>query len=488
MVKKSFLTVLLVAIGIFAVSTAQAAWIDGLSNAAGPTSPTTIYVNPGGLGDALIYGYYNARGSFNYLRVVNTNTSVGVGAKIRFREGDDSNEVFDFFICLSAGDQWSAWIIGDTDAANPAVLLWFDDDTPTFPDPQDNNTVLDNFFAAQAFKHGSTGAARAVSANDTKEGYYEIIGVSSWADTPGATKTIRTPRACGEQLGLPNVDEIGGTGTPYPNGFTAVARVDVPNGLMGNHVIFDISDSTGAYGYNATALAEFRNAIVANPGLGTDDPPRLSDATEGLVAVNFILTKQFAYALYDIGDLLIGNSDIINTFPTRRLSFELSPGGDNGPFNAGIIDFNGAICVDANNNEECDTGELKVCEQIGIALFDDAENSPQRAGFSPGTTTNPEKCFDVNYAVVGATKTALLDTALLSFKLDVSTFERGWIREDFTIDPGLDNFTVFSGVTSFGLPVISYELGAFVEGEFSWMLPLRYTTSLGLNGAAPSSN
>ncbi|MCK7509496.1 MAG: hypothetical protein MZV70_39325 [Desulfobacterales bacterium] len=60
-----------------------------------------------------------------------------------------------------------------------------------------------------------------------------------------------------------------------------------------------------------------------NPGLATDDPPRLSDATDGLVAVNFILTKSLEFALYDLENLLDGETIIINTFPTKRLSIEL---------------------------------------------------------------------------------------------------------------------------------------------------------------------
>ncbi|MCK7495056.1 MAG: hypothetical protein MZW92_31205 [Comamonadaceae bacterium] len=64
---------MLVAIGIFAFFL-QAAQVDGLANNGGPASLTAIFVNPGGIGDTLIYGYYNARGSLNFIRVVNTAT------------------------------------------------------------------------------------------------------------------------------------------------------------------------------------------------------------------------------------------------------------------------------------------------------------------------------------------------------------------------------------------------------------------------------
>ena len=107
MFKKAILTVLIAVFAVFSAGIATAGQVDGLASNNGPALPSSqdVYVNPGALGDALINGYYNARGAFNFLRVVNT-SSLGVAAKIRFREGDDSNEILDFFICLSPKDQW----------------------------------------------------------------------------------------------------------------------------------------------------------------------------------------------------------------------------------------------------------------------------------------------------------------------------------------------------------------------------------------------
>ncbi|MEW6569610.1 MAG: hypothetical protein AB1390_00325 [Nitrospirota bacterium] len=456
MIKKSFLTALLVAIGIFAFSLAQADQIDGLANSAGPASPTTIYVNPGGLGDALIYGYYNARGSFNLIRVVNVSTNTGVSAKVRFREGEDSNEVLDFFICLSAGDQWSAFLIDDGNVNNPAQLVWFDDDTPTFPDPQGNNVVTDNFLASVSL---STAAATSVTADDTKEGYLEIIGVSAWADVPGSAKVVDTPNACGETIGIFGIDEPG---------FVAPSLFDVPNVLAGNDYIFNVAAGAGTYAYNATPLANFRSTIVANPGLGTDDPPRLSDATETLNAVNYVLTKATEHAIYDISSLLGGGAMIINTFPTKRLSIELDPLGTlNGPFNdAAIIETDGEI-----------GDSVARCEQISLLVWDDAENTPgATVGFSPSEPVVRSKCDEVSVLLVGDTATALLNTELDQFNIPVTGFQLGHI--DITLT-GTGRTTTVGALTTSGLPVISYELQGFIDGFFTHMLPLRYTTQIG---------
>jgi hypothetical protein len=89
MLKKGILTLFVVALGVFAFGLANADQIDALgSGESGQFQPPTdVYVNPGGLGDALIYGYYNVRDNRdNYFNVVNTDVSNGVRARIRFIE------------------------------------------------------------------------------------------------------------------------------------------------------------------------------------------------------------------------------------------------------------------------------------------------------------------------------------------------------------------------------------------------------------------
>jgi hypothetical protein len=460
MIKKSFLTAVLVAMSIFVFGFAQAAQIDGLANFAGPASPTNIYVNPGGLGDALIYGYYNARGSLDMIRVVNTATSFGVSAKVRFREGRNSNETLDFFICLSAGDQWTAFLMDDGDDNNPASLIWYDDDTPTFPDPQGNNDATDNMLATVSL---STGAADSVTADDTKEGYLEIIGVNAWSDTPGAAKVVKTPEQCGAQIGISGV-----TATGFPkqdcNGFC-----DVPNSLAGNLYIFNIAAGAGTYAYNATPLANFRNSAVLGAGLGTDDPPRLSDASETLTAVNYVLTKATEYSIYDIETFLGGQTTIINTFPTKRLSIQLDPDTTNGPFNdEAFIDDEGRIASTTDR-----------CEPVTVQVWDDAENTPgATVGFSPSQPIVRSKCDEVSLLVVGDNAEALLDSELVQFNVPTSGFQIG--RVDITLTRA-GRTTTFLGQTTSGLPVLSYELSGFLDGYLTHMLPLRYTTIIGLD-------
>lgn len=439
MSKKSLLTVLVFVFSVFLVGSAQAVLIDGLAgNALSVDAPVTnIYVNPGGLGDALIYGYYNVRGgNLNFLRVVNTGDT-GIGAKIRFREGKNSNEVLDFFICLSGRDQWSAWIV-DGGSGQPAILYYYDNDTPTYPDPQRNNDATDNLLAQEPFR---TAAASSVTVDDTKEGYFEFIANVAWADTPGSGKVVSTPRECNSAV--INLQGIGNA-------------LEAPNTLLGNHYIFNVANGAGTYAYNATALANFANASLRG-NLGNDSAPRLSDATEGLNAVNFVLTKARQYATYDLQ--FDGQTTIINTFPTKRLSIAELVG--RGPFrdDAGILS-DGTI--------------ENRCEVVNLRIWDDAENTQTTSDdVSPRPSEEQfEKCNEVSLIVVGSGN-PVLNTDLKDITLPKGEFELGWIMEDFT---GIGRSTTVGDATTYGLPVISYELQGFLNGYYTHMLPLRYET------------
>jgi hypothetical protein len=421
MFKKSLITVMLAVFIIFAASLEQANSLpvnDGMAPVV-----TNLYVNPGGLGDALIFGYYNVKGgNLNFLRIVNTSTDKGIGGKIRFREGKDSNEVLDFFVCLSAGDQWSAWIV-DGGLGQPAILFYYDNDTPTYPDPQRDNNAANNMLATESF---IAGIPATVTKDDTKEGYFEFIANTAWADRPGAEKTVKTPEQCRAKV-------LGTSGS------------DAPNTLFGNHYIFDIANG-GTYAYNAVALAEFLNAHVQG-SLATDSDPRL-DAN--LNAVNFVLTKSVQYATYDLE--FNGGTTIINTFPTKMLT-------SGPPFD-----------VDDKN-------KMLRCQTVNLKIWNDKEESPTTTeGVSPRPREEQfQKCNEVSLVVVGTGETPALPSGLVDITLPNAGFTLGWVSEDFVTGfPTRE--TCVGGVCAQGLPVISYELQGFINGYFTQMLPLRYET------------
>lgn len=497
MLKKSFITVLFLAVCVFAaVGVAQAVQVGGMRSGSPSTAALpvalNVHVNPAGLGDALIYGYYNARGAASMIRVVNTSETTGIGAKVRFREGKNSNELLDFYICLSAGDQWTAWVVGDTSTTAPAVLYWYDNDTPTYPDPQANNSATDNQLATQSLKYGSTGAASSVTADGTKEGYLEIIPNVAWSDTPGSGKTVSTPNDCG--YAVLNSSEAP---SPTSSGLTAAwktALSDAPNTLFGSMTIFKTTSGPGTYAYNATALADFM-AFPTSGSLGVDSIPTLSNSQDTLTGVNYALTRAVQYATYDIESDLTGSTTIINTFPTKRRNIVdsgsttsaagtgLIGGSINGPFNdAAYIDSTGAISGTTT------TGR---CETVSILIWDDEENTPgSTAGFSPSTPTVKSKCDEVSLLVVGTSASSNLNSGLVAFNIDASSFKIGWVKETFSTGgtfAATSRATRYPGgggpgsMVSWGLPVIGYELQNISGTTYSNMLPLRYSTIITIN-------
>ena len=88
-----------------------AAVLAGLAGAAGIVgSAQAVNINPDGLGQVLIYPYYTTNGGNNtLLSVVNTSEDAKA-VKVRFMEGQNSQEVLDFNLYMSAFDVWAAAI------------------------------------------------------------------------------------------------------------------------------------------------------------------------------------------------------------------------------------------------------------------------------------------------------------------------------------------------------------------------------------------
>jgi hypothetical protein len=334
-----------------------------------------------------------------------------------------------------------------------------------------------------------------VTADDTKEGYFEIIANVAWADVPGPnTKVINTPNKCGKTVLVNGPAATAGTFLnvfggvdPIPS-FTPPALFDAPNTLIGDTYIFDVAAGQGTFAYNATALANFLNAPFLG-SLGVDSFPRLSDATDGLAGVNYVLAKAVEYSLYDLN--FNGQTTIVNTFPTKRLSILNSPVGGqiNGPFNdTATICTDGRIGATGHCATPYDSSDLAArCETVGVAIWDDQENTPSIKGctFSPCQVKQVtyKKCDEVSLFTIGLTAKAPLNSALVQTpQIDTTGFEMGWVSEDFTTVAG--RWTQFPATTNYayGLPAISYSLQGLIGGVFTQMLPLQYTaeSSIGL--------
>jgi len=434
MLKKLVVTLLISL--MLAAGSAWANEIDGLASSqqAAPVNLGDLYVNPGGLGDALIYGYYNARNAVTFIRIVNTDVVEGVIGKLVFRAGDNSEEVLDFIICLSPGDEWSGWILDPATFGlpnGPAILVRGGN---AYGIPADDDTItVPGTWSEVAFRHGATGADPSVTIDDTKEGYFHFIAT---AGVDNFHSAITTSEECSlEALS-------GGDG-------------DAPNSLMGSAYIFDLRGAfIPTFAYNASALANF--LVQPYAGLNTGDiNPTFSEASAGLNAVNYVLTKSNLYTLYDLEAWLSGNSDMIVTFPTKKDT---------------TIDE--TVCLpyfQLSDDERC-------CAPVAVTIWNDEEDKNiLETDFSPQIIPEMSLCNEVNYVQIG--NSPILDTSLNELVIGTMGFDIGWMRMHFNIgSTTVDNHTLA------GAPVIGYQLEDFVTGAATHMLPLRYDVVAG--GAA----
>jgi hypothetical protein len=430
MFKKGILTLFVVTLGVFAFGLAHADQIDALgSGEIGQIQPpTTVYVNPGGLGDALIYGYYNVRDNRdNYFNVVNTDTSNGVRARIRFIEAADivddecggSKEILDFDICLTPGDVWTGVIKATNDVG---TLFSPDDDTYVdIGETRGINSVIfaDSFPGGVAFR--TDPVVEGVTAGMTMEGYFIVIAEE------GLTEVLSDGN-CGPNLRDNNRQ--------------------VENVLFGLNYAVDM-DNLETYANNAVALGDFSSIpFKTNP---VDASPNLASAVPGgLTAVNFALTKSNHYATYDLESAIGGKTELIVNFPTRRLT-----------------------CL----------AQIPIFDDdsVLVTIWDDEENSPKSVcEFSPCPEgVDVDLPYEVN--VIDLNNSDIF-TSMVEVPLSVS-FEYGWINIDLvnsvTESPVLPlHRTIVIPQTSWGLPSLGYVAYSIANGGSTHLVPTQYSADV----------
>ena len=287
MLKKVVLTVFAAMLIVFGASISYANQVDGMVSGTGPALPTGIQasINPGGLGDSLLYGYYNVRGNLNLFNIVNTSATDGAKVRVVFRNAKNSKECLDFSVCLSRGDVWTAYLI---DNGTTAAICPYDTDTASAPAIP---------AGCQSFKYEGAGGLTGVRADDCREGYFEVIGMYD----------------------IPNYDHNTCTAGPncpktetYCRDYTSA--YDVGNVLMGNNTIFELA-TLATYSYNATAIADSALRPVALPlGRELSIPYAMAN---GCDEADYIFMKSNIMAPYDIISGIGGETEMIITFPTR---------------------------------------------------------------------------------------------------------------------------------------------------------------------------
>jgi hypothetical protein len=453
--KAVFLAVLIMALSF---GSAFAYQIDSVTSsglgAAAPTpAPTQLFVNPGGLGDVLLYGYYNVRSQDQIFTITNTSDVSGARVRLRFREAatidsvcNGSQEVLDFDICLSKGDMWTGRIFTGSDGAAWLKSL----DTDTYVQTSGDATTLpvtgtrvifsEQFPDGVSFKFDGNNTVSDITADQTREGYFEVIAERAMRDCTDA-EILAGTCSCGNVM-----DEVG---------------VQVDNVLMGHTIIVNLSNLE-SYGYVATALADFTvRDITSGIQSGAPDLTNCDDclvATPPITPVNYALTKASFQGIYDLESQFAGNTAWIVTFPTKWVTHD-------------DVLCNGTV------------PDIFDDTTVVFTIWDDKENkdTPSECEFSPCPET-PGNNLPNEVNVVNI-QDSLIFTSDVSRAINFRTasFDFGWINLDMVSGlplSSLPHATSFGGQTSHGLPAIGYQAMKFAGGKASGLMPLQYKSDI----------
>ncbi len=391
------------------------------------------FVNPGGVGDSLLYGYYNVRGNLNLINIVNTTQYDGQKVRVIFRNAKNSRECLDFSVCLSRGDVWTAYLI---DNGTTAAICTYDTDTLTAP-------IIPS--ACQSFKYDGAGGITGVKADDCREGYIEVIGLSA---IPGYDKNVTNPL-------IETEADCRDWSSDY----------DVGNVLMGNNTIFELA-TLATYSANAVAIADTADSpVTLTSGIEKTIPEAMASNSNLTAATacgyaDWMLMKSNVISPYDLIAAIGGETEVIITFPTRLACHNTSLSTDM---------FEG--------DKDTSTSGIQYCTTIGITVWDDKEHRLDVTDFSPAKGL----ClpYEVNVIKIGGSQ---IWNSTVASVVSVGSFDLGWINIDLAagvashavneadLDP---NYTYILT----GLPAVAYTTQSFLGGQASYMVPAAYLTN-----------
>ena len=327
-------------------NTLTTAVLAGLTGVAGIVSVSNaVHVNPDGTGQALIYPYYNTRaGNDTLISVVNTTSDVKA-IKVRFIEGENSQEVLDFNLYMSPFDVWTATISKD----DAGVSGFSTNDNSCLVPNITGNPFLTTLFAGD----DRTGQDR------TSEGYVEMLEMGVVEGPLGANAIHDGSGVPADCAALSNAWVGSGVWAVDPDD-----QMGPPSGgLFGSAVVINVPGSR-AFGYDAVALENYfvpenpspgtfipRVSLHSNPGdldpsladafppvnytvLGTGVNPVVIDDEwdSGVLAVSAALMTDQVMNQYAAEEAISGHTEWVVTFPTKR--FHTNGANPIPPFNS----------------------------------------------------------------------------------------------------------------------------------------------------------
>ncbi len=422
---KNFLAVLSTILFIVSTGIGYAGQNGGVASGTGPSLPGGIQssINPQGLGDSLLFGYYNVRGYLDLINVINTNQTDGAKARIVFRNAKTGVDCFEFTVCLSEGDVWTGYLI---DNGTTAALCPFDTDTLTSP------TIP---ATCQQFKYEGAGGKDGVAADDCREGYFEVVGM---VNIPGYNRNVTSPLL-----------ETEADCRDYATG------ADLPNVLRGNNTIVTLNNLE-TFSYDAIAVADTRlSPLPTTDVIDAGGIPAAMD--KGCPEADYIFMKSKITSPFNLLYVLGGETEVIVTFPTR-LACHNTPSDT--MFNA---------------HQDEITGKWGFYTTYQDLIWDDKGHIQDRRSYGFVPVELMYLPFAANTIKIGPSFIWKSTTSVVS-----SNFDFGWLIMDFVAgEPGRTmRYGANPSRTSSGLPAVGYTVQSFMAGGASYMIPASSETAI----------
>lgn len=440
-------------------------------------SAQAVNLSDDGRGQVLIYPYYTAQnGNDTLFSIVNT-TSEGKAVKVRVIEGMNSYEVLDFNLYLSPNDAWSAAITSD--GLGGAKLVTGDKSctAPAIP------------AAGQSFRTYAIDDNGPKTAARTKEGYIEVIEMgtinSSFELVPGGV-TFGT--AVTHVAGVPaNCDAIrnawvgGALGATSRFGTNATELSANSGGLVGSAAIINVAQGTD-YSYDPVVLDAFNNAAAGIHTYTGTTAPSLANAAPAVSnvffggaavstdwnaitapvnasadAVSAVLMHQSVLNEYTVNPALNAATDIVLTFPTKRLyinNVTVATAGADRPFVQDFVSSNGTA--------------IGACEEVDVVAVGREEEAPiGTIDFSPLPPTGTNAlCWEANVVSMNGSK--VLGSENLGLNLPAA-YTDGWVSFSFN-NAGhvmLDDTPAGADREYHGLPVVGFAVQRYINSNVS---------------------
>jgi hypothetical protein len=428
----------------------------GLNFESGAATESLVF-NPEGVGHVLYVPYFSTQsGNVTAINIVNTDVERGKVLKVRFRGASNSDDVYDFQVFLSPADVWTA---GISQGADGRSRLDTADMSCTLPANVNG-----------AFITSRTPAAG--GANETREGYVEILTMADIVDDGGdysdlydTVKHVDGVAECDADI-LTDLRQENAARYMAPPTTGVMANWTIVNvqkifAYSGEAAAIEARDASGepiagrivywdqrptplsqseAEANTADPLLRGATPVVAGarydlPDLSTPYLPGLPDCPfcQARALSDAITTQVLAGEFYSEATLG-AQTDWVISFPTRRYFAAVRYTGTGAPAIVRNATSDGNIYFTAANTELGSVSgagkPYQICARLGTSAvgFLDREETPTEVDdivISPGTPVSLSLCGEV--AVVGVNAGADTATGATVARSNVDNgFTEGW--------------------------------------------------------------